>query len=434
MPIRLDLANCFGLEAWLFRDHLTREPLMFSSELPLPANSRPSAKPSLASRTANGWLLFLCAFVIFPCTSLAQRPPQTSDGPSKDEIREFLAIKLPDDPAAVVAVVGKTQILAGDILPRVDSRIKEIRDQSSQKPTDEEVQYMRSRLFRSLLQQTIQLKMLRESFLLSQVGTQNAEKRAEAEVKLQSRARQMFAESELPKLYKQLGVFSVDAVDAELRKKGSSFESTKRDFIDQMLAYLYQSDQIKKDPEVALIEIQNYYEDNKSKYQFKAQVRWEQLTATFEKSGSRENVINAINEMGREAFFGGSMQAVAKANSQEPFASRGGLHEWTNRGSLASTILEDQLFKLPTGAMSEVIEDSDGMHIVRILGRREAGIKPMSELQDDIREIIKRKKTQETTERVMDEMARKVPVWTMFPDDVKGAFELAVVEPTTRIE
>lgn len=359
------------------------------------------------------------------------RTTGTCQEESPEHIRAALSVVLPTDPAAIVAVVGNTPILAGEIMPRVANRIREISGQTDHKPTEEELRYMRARLFQSLLFQTIQLKMLRESFLLSQVGTQNAEKRADAETKLQARARQMFTDTELPKLYKQLGVLSVDAVDSALRKKGSSFESTKRDFIDQMLAYLYQSDQIKKDPEVSLPEIQNYYEDHRAEYEFKAQVRWEQLTATFEKSGTREAAQTAIISMGKEAFYGGNMQAVAKAKSQEPLAGRGGLHDWTNRGSLVSSILEDQLFTLPTGAMSEVIADNDGLHIVRVLERREAGTKPLSELQDEIREIIRRQKIADATKRVAEEMTRRVPVWTMFPEDFKGSIRLAVSDDGT---
>jgi parvulin-like peptidyl-prolyl isomerase len=423
--IRLDLANSLTVQTEALFAILILD-LRRASSLPVWLHTNSFKSFMMTPRTAIQRLLRVIASVFFSTIVFAQ-------GPSQDLIREALTTTVPEDPAAVVAVVGKTPILAGDIMPRVNGRIKEITDQTPHEPTPQEMQYMQSRLFRSLLAQTIQLKMLRESFLLSQVGTQNADKRNEAESKLQARARQMFAESELPRLYKQLGVNSVNEVDAALRAKGSSFESTKRDFIDQMLAYLYQSDQIKKDPPVTLIEIQNYYDDHKSKYEVKAQVRWEQLTATFEKSGGREGAIAAINEMGREAFYGGSMQAVAKAKSQEPFASRGGVHDWTNRGSLASTILEEQLFKLPTGAMSEVIEDTDAMHIVRILERREAGVRPISELQDDIREILKQQKIAEMTQKVMKEMVRRVPVWTLFPEDVEGSLKLALATPSPTV-
>ncbi len=370
---------------------------------------------------ASRCLTVLACFLLFGCFITAA----SAQGPSQESIKIALNTKIPEDPAAVVARVSNTPILAGDILPRVDGRIKEITSKSPTEPSPQELQYMRAVLFRSLLSQTIQLKMLRESFLLSQVGTQNADKRKEAETKLQSRARQMFAESEVPRLYEQYKVSSVDEIDAKLREEGSSFELTKRDFTDQMLAHLYRMDSIPKKPDVTLAEIQIYYEDNQEKYQVKAQARWEQLTASFESSGSRDAALKTINEMGREAYFGGSMNAVAKAKSQEPMASKGGLHDWTNRGSLASTIVEDQVFSLPLGVMSEVIEDQEGLHIVRILDRHEAGTKPLSELQDQIRDVLRQKKIEEATKKVTKEMARRIPVWTLYPDDIDGSFQLA---------
>lgn len=355
-----------------------------------------------------------------------------AQGPSPDQIRKALATPIPEDPATVVAVVGQSFILAGDLMPRVEARVKEVTAKSSQQPGEMELRYIRGVIFRSLLNQTIQLKILRESFLLSQVGTQSADKRLGAEKQLQAKALQMFHETELPRQFKKFGVYTVAEVDQKLREQGSSYESTKMDFIDQMLAHLYRSDAIPKDPEVTLIEVRNYYEDNIDQFQVKAQARWEQLTATFEKCGSREATLQAINDMGREAYFGGSMQAVARAKSQEPFAARGGVHDWTTRGSLASSKLEDEIYSLPLGVMSEVIEDEVGMHIVRVLERRPAGVKPISEMQDEIREKLKEQKIEAAIKKVTDEMTRRVPVWTIFPDDIEGSYELATTPAAKR--
>jgi hypothetical protein len=243
--------------------------------------------------------------------------------------------------------------------------------------------------FRNTLNQTIQLKVLRESFLLAQVGTQSAEKREEAEKTLQVKARQMFQDQELPNLYKRLGVHSVSEVDQKLREQGSSFESNRLDFIDQVLAHLYRSDVIPKDPNIPMVDVKNYFEDNIESYRYPAEARWEQLTATFARSGSRAATMAKITEMGREAYFGGSMQAVARAKSQEPFAARGGVRDWTKQGSLASAEIEQQVFSLPIGLMSEVIEDQTGMHIIRVLERKPAGTKSISDVQDEIRESLK---------------------------------------------
>lgn len=348
-----------------------------------------------------------------------------NQGPAEEDIKRALEMGVPDDPATVVAVVGESRILAGDLVPRVDARLKEIVARAKQPPSDVEIQYIRSVIFRSLLNQSIQLKILKESFLLSQVATQTADKRRDAERKLESRALQMFQESELPRLFKRYSVFTVSEVDQKLRENGGSYESSRLDFIDQMLAHLYRSEAIPRDPNVALVEIRNYYEDNIQQYQVKAQARWEQLTATFEKSGDRDQAIALINEMGREAYFGGSMQAVAKLKSHEPFAPRGGVHDWTARGSLASSKLDEQIFSLPIGVMSEVVEDEVGLHIIRVLERKPSGVRSISELQEEIREKLKQQKIEAAIKKATSETTARVAVWSIYHEDIPGALPLS---------
>jgi hypothetical protein len=345
-------------------------------------------------------------------------------GPTPEMVQKALATPIPDDPATVIAVIGQSPILVGDIMPRVESRLKEMVGKSPQPPSDLELRYIRAMIFRSLLNQSIQLKILRESFLLSQVGTQSADKRQEAELTLQTKARQMFQDQELPNLYKKFGVYSVSEVDQKLRERGSSFESNRLDFIDQVLAHLYRSDVIPKDPPIPMVEVRNEYEDSIESYRFPAQARWEQLTATFQRCGGRDAAMAAITEMGREAYFGGSMQAVARAKSQEPFAERGGVHDWTTRGSLASATLEEQVFTLPIGEMSEVIEDQNGLHIIRVLDRKPEGVRSISEVQEEIRARLKERKIEEAISRETATMSRRVAVWSIFPEDTPGAMPL----------
>ena len=125
--------------------------------------------------------------------------------------------------------------------------------------------------------------------------------------------------------------------------------------------------------------------------------------------------------MGREAYFGGSMQAVAREKSQEPFGKEGGLHDWTAQGALASDELDKQIFSIPLNAMSEIIEDESVFHIVRVLERQEAGFTPLSEVQDEIRSMIRKSKIAKSQVEVMETMRGMIPVWSLFPDDVPGA-------------
>nr|WP_236615848.1 peptidylprolyl isomerase [Rhodopirellula sp. UBA1907] len=347
--------------------------------------------------------------------------------PSPAEVEEAKKIPLPTDPATVMAVVGQGRVLLGELKPRVDAQLSRMLSQASGEVPEDELHYVKLRMTRSLLVQTIQSRMLREAFLLEQVGTAAADKRREAEATMAAKARQMFYETELPGLMKKAKVDSKAELDDLLRKEGSSLAFRQREFMDQMLGSLYIRSKVNKDPSVSLSEIVRYYQEHQSEYEHKARARWEQLTVMFSNHPTRDAAMNAITEMGREALYGGNMQAVAKAKSEEPFASSGGLHDWTNQGSLVSTTLDQQIFSLPTGKMSEIIEDTDAYHIIRVLEREDAGVTPVGELQDDISDILRQQKIRADQENVMVEVRQRVPVWSFYPDDFPEAKPLIQV-------
>ncbi len=341
--------------------------------------------------------------------------------PTRNEVDDAQEIQLPDDPAAILAVVGRTPILLGDLMPKVDARINEVLANNAQQIPEDQLHFARVNLIRGLLAQAIQNKMMRESFLIDQVGSEAADKRNEADAKLTSRARQMFFESEVPELREQYKVDDVTELDALLRKKGSSLAARQRDFVDAMLGHLYIRSKVDREPKVSLAEISEHYNANLSDYDRPAQARWEQMTVLFSNFDSKEAAHQAIWDMGREAYFGGNLQAVAREKSQEPFAGKGGLHDWTAKGSLASEKLDNEIFSIQLNAMSEIITDDDGYHIIRVLERREAGRTPLSEVQDEIRAKVRQDKITSSQKKVMEDMQVRIPVWALFPKDIPGA-------------
>ncbi len=356
----------------------------------------------------------------------------TAQPPLRPEVDSTQRTALPDDPAAIIAVVGQTPILLDGFLTKANAKIKDVLSKTKQQIPEAQLQAARVNLVRSLLAESIQNKMMRESFLNEQVGTAAADKRAEAEATLASRARQMFFESELPELKKQYKVDDLRDLDKILREKGTSLASRQRDFIDQMLGHLYIRSKVDKDPKVTIAEIAEYYKANKPDYREPTRARWEQMTALFGPTGDREAAHQAIWEMGREAYFGGNLQAVAREKSQEPLASQGGLHEWTEQGALASDALDKAIFSIELNAMSDIIEDEQGFHIIRVLDRKLAGVEPLSDVQDDIRATIRQQKIVKSQKTVIDQMRDRVPVWSLFPDDIPGAKPLPILRVAAR--
>ena len=365
--------------------------------------------------------LLISLVVAFASTeSLAQVPTQ-------QQIDDALNKELPTDPATTIAIVGQTAILLGEVSPKVEARIQDVLAKAGQEVPEDQIRFARLRMTRGLLAQKIQSRMMRESFLLDQVATQTADKRREADATMQAKARQMFFEDEVEQLKSKFKVDNIGDLDSKLRETGTSVAARQREFIDAMLGHLYIRGKVEKDPSVSLAEIHEYYVVNRAEFERKARAKWEQLTVNLSNFPDTDKAYDQIWAMGREAFFGGSMQAVAREKSQEPFADEGGLHDWTNKGSLASKILEEQIFSLPTGAMSQIIKDTDAYHIIRVLEREEAGVAPLADLQDDIRKIIRDKKIQKSQKEALAEVNRRVPVWSMFPEDIPGAKPLPQV-------
>ncbi len=352
--------------------------------------------------------------------------------PSQAEFEAALAMELPEDPATIVAVVGNSKILLGDLKSKVDARISGVLEKSEQEIPADQIKFARVNLTRGLLKQAIDTKRMRESFLLLQVGTQAADKRQEASEMMASRARQMFVDSEVPELLKRYEVGDMTQLDEKLRSEGTSLQARQRDFCDAMLAHMYVRESIDKDPKVSLAEILQYYHAHLADYQHKSQARWEQLTVLYQNFPTREAAHQALQAMGREAYYGGSMQAVARAKSQEPLGKSGGVHDWTNQGSLASEKMDQQIFSLPVNEMSEIFADESGFHIVRVLERKPAGVTPLGNLQEEIRKQLQEQKIAASQRKMLDEMTKMVPVWSLFPEDVPEAKPLPRVATTNR--
>jgi hypothetical protein len=368
--------------------------------------------------------LYISAFFALAAAAMpgGSLPPTWAQVPTRSQVDEAQDTQLPEDPAAIIAVVNRSPILLGELTPKVDAKIRDVLSQSSQNIPANQLHFARVNLIRGLLSQAIQNKMMRESFLIDQVGTESAEKRDEADAKLATRARQMFFETELPELQKQYKVTDRTELNEELLKKGSSLAGRQRDFVDAMLGHLYIRSKVDRDPVVSIAEINEYYKANIKEFEHPAKSRWEQITVLLKNFDSREAAHREIWEMGREAYYGGdNMKSVARNKSQEPYAKQGGLHDWTSQGSLVSDELDEQVFTIPLEKMSDIIEDKDGFHIIRVLQREAAGWTPLSEVQDDIRATIRKDKIAKAQQEVMKEMKDRIPVWSLFPDDTPGA-------------
>ena len=136
----------------------------------------------------------------------------------------------------------------------------------------------------------------------------------------------------------------------------------------------------------------------------------------FDRAGSRDEAYQEIVELGNRIVNGASLPAVAKKESHGFRAFEGGQHDWTGRDALVLKEIDEAIFTLPIGKLSDVIETRDGLHIVRVIDRQEAGIKPFTEAQVSIKERLRGKMREEAFKKHIADLKERIPV-EYFPFD-----------------
>jgi parvulin-like peptidyl-prolyl isomerase len=89
-------------------------------------------------------------------------------------------------------------------------------------------------------------------------------------------------------------------------------------------------------------------------------------------------------------------------------------------GALQAAAIDEALFTLQVGQMSPILDAGPTFHIVRVLERRDAGRKPFSEVQGDIREKLKDERFKAGVEKYLASLRQNARIWTAFTGNVSA--------------
>jgi parvulin-like peptidyl-prolyl isomerase len=246
---------------------------------------------------------------------------------------------------------------------------------------------------------------------------------------IESKITDQFDNNSLKDMMERAKATSKEELDVKLREMGTSVERRRRAFYESSVAKFWLQQQVKVDDEVPYTAILAYYQENLTKFDHPGKAQWEELTVKFANFSDRDAAMAAIVQMGNDVFRGVPLAQVAKAGSQGPTATGGGFNDWTTQGSLKSTAIDAAIFSLPVGRMSQIVEDADGYHIVRVVKRNEAGRTPFSEAQSDIKKQLKEERTKKKQDEYLAKLREKTPVWTIFDNQPAAAATAAAPRP-----
>ncbi|HZS25875.1 MAG TPA: peptidylprolyl isomerase [Candidatus Angelobacter sp.] len=214
----------------------------------------------------------------------------------------------------------------------------------------------------------------------------------------------------LNQMRQQMGLASIDDLEKEAQKQGVSFEDFKEQIrigavtqqvigqeVGSKLGSQITNEDIKDwydkhqkelegPEEVALSEIMVSTQPKAAEDKDKQQGATQDQSATEDPAKVAAAEAKA-NQLLDELKKGAKFEDVAKKSSDGPTAAQGGTLGDFKRGELAKD-LEDKTFALKAGENTGVIRTKQGFIILKVTAHRPAGVPPLNEISDRIREAV----------------------------------------------
>ena len=160
-------------------------------------------------------------------------------------------------------------------------------------------------------------------------------------------------------------------------------------------------------PEISRPEIYDYYRANFERYRESGYVRWEQLSARFDRFASREQSNQALSYV-RVKILGDSSDWPQGVNLGAIESVR---REATSDAELPNGPIGQALTILPVGQTSPILQDADGVHRVRVLDRREPRTRPLDEVIDTVRNDMQQQRHSQLVAEHLQQLRRATYIW-----------------------
>lgn len=208
----------------------------------------------------------------------------------------------------------------------------------------------------------------------------------------------------------QAGVKSSTEYDALLRIQGSSLRKLRLAWSKEQIARYFLMQELDSIDEITHQELLKEYHRRRDEYAVPAKARWEEIVIRFDRAGSKKEAEQMVVDLKHKIIYGANFASVAKSSSHGFTAADGGVHDWTSRGALVHQAIDQALFSLPQGELSDKIQTSMGYHIIRVLERTEAHHRPFTEVQSEIKADLEDQKREANFQKHMQSLKDRIEV------------------------
>ncbi len=173
---------------------------------------------------------------------------------------------------------------------------------------------------------------------------------------------------------------------------------------------------LETDVKISDDEMKKFYEQNKEKFKTPEQVRASHILVKSEADAN--NILAQLKK-------GASFEDLAKKYSTDATAAKGGDLGWFSKGSMVPDF-EKAVFSLKEGELSNVVKTPYGFHIIKLTGKRAAGIRSFDEVKDQIKAAIMPSKQQAFFQQLKDSLKKGAKI--SVKEDALKALDTKVAE------
>ena len=188
---------------------------------------------------------------------------------------------------------------------------------------------------------------------------------------------------------------SKDGVD-----KGPEIEEKLRDLKKRLIVEAFLKKKVEAESQVSDADLQKFYEQNKDKFKSGAQMKASHILVKTEKEA--KDILARIKA-------GGNFEELAKKSSVDSSAAKGGDLGWFGQGTMVPAF-EKAAMGLKEGQVSDVVKSDFGFHIIKLTGKRPAGVRPFEEVKEQIKGAILPSKQQEIFQKIKEDLKKTAKI------------------------
>jgi len=153
---------------------------------------------------------------------------------------------------------------------------------------------------------------------------------------------------------------------------------------------------VEEEAKIGDAELQEFYNKNKDKFKTGDQVHASHILVKTE--AEAQDILKQLKA-------GGKFEELAKKHSIDAAAAKGGDLGWFGKGAMLPEF-EKAVFALKEGDMSGIVKTKFGYHIIKLTGKRPAGIRPFDEVKDQLKAAILPEKQQEVFKKLKEDLKK----------------------------